>query len=417
MKLFGLIIGLIISLILAVSVHWILGILSLIIVIFIFTRPKKAIKEKDISVRFKVSSSTEEAEEEKPSEFYTVKEMPNGDFVINHKSCFELNIYNINKEEVLKLIEILDETYNKGTYERIEALTDLLMHCDIKCREIDDYLNEFKPKYDKLVNEFIECNSEWKTASEKDKKDILAEANKRAIEKLGIRPNVNLDILFNYQPKKEIEIRNLLKLFPSKVIKKYVQFWSKDYKVRTIPVDNYNRKFYEELVKHNLAVRGDKISSEKILILLKMDELKQIALKYDVQIPNKKQDAVKILSEIPEIKEELKQKLGFRQLFQLVPLPEEFKNIQVEDIKNFIDYLKIITDLIGRTYSFAFITDRTINEYKKRGFISGYEIISGEDENTCYFCRMQNGKKYKLSDKIIPPLHLACRCTLTPILD
>jgi hypothetical protein len=125
-----------------------------------------------------------------------------------------------------------------------------------------------------------------------------------------------------------------------------------------------------------LAIRGRDIPTEKILTTLKMDQMREIASKCDVKIPRKKEGAAKTLSDIEGISEYLDENVSFRELFQLTPLPEEFKDVEIEKVGEFIKYCRIIADLIGRTYIFAYYEGR--RDYSDEDYIEGYKVSVGD---------------------------------------
>ena len=104
--------------------------------------------------------------------------------------------------------------------------------------------------------------------------------------------------------------------------------------------------------------------------------------------------------------------MSFRELFQLTPLPEEFKNVEIEKVKEFIDYCRIIADLIGRTYTFAYYEGR--RSYGDDDYIEGYKVSCVDDERSCPYCKEQAKKKYSKKNRPKTPFHLACRCNVIP---
>lgn len=343
---------------------------------------------------------------------YSVQKLPNGDYLINPGASFELTLYNANKNKIDLFVDALNQSINQSNYYTIQNSMGLLTIVDIRCREIDAYVDEYRPKYEKLVKELIEKHPDWKDANERDRKDILNEVRQTALDMIYVRPDVDLNLLFEYYPWDDPLPRKVLQKYPLNTISKYIRVWDEKMKVKVIPADNADRDLYEEMVELGLAIRGREISTEKILTTLKMDQLRDIASKFDVKIPRKKEEAAKILSDIEGINEYLDKNVSFRELFQLTPLPEEFKDVEIKKIGEFMDYCRIIADLIGRTYTFAYYDER--RAHSDRDSIEGYKVLCADDERTCPYCKEQAKKKY--SKKNIPntPFHLACRCGVIP---
>jgi len=338
---------------------------------------------------------------------YSVQELPNGDYLINPGASFELTLYNTDEDKIDLFVDALNQSINQSPYNMIQNLIRILIVADIKCREIDAYVDEYRPKYKKFVKELIEKHPDWKDANERDRKDILKEVRQAALGMIYVRPDVELDHLFEHYPWDDPLPRKVLQMYPLNVISKYIRVWDEKLEVKVIPADNTDRNLYEQMIELGLAIRGREISTEKILTTLKMNQLRDIASKIDVKIPRKKDEAAKILSDIEGINEYLDKNVSFRELFQLTPLPEEFKDVEIKKVGEFIKYCRIIADLIGRTYIFAYYEGR--RDYSDEDYIEGYKVSVG-DMSTCSYCKELAKKKYSKKNRPRPPFHLACRC-------
>ena len=339
---------------------------------------------------------------------YSVQELPNGDYLINPGASFELTLYNADKHKIDLFVDALNQSINQSPYNMIQNLIRILIVADIRCREIDAYVDEYRPKYEKFVKELIEKHPDWKDANERDRKDILKEVCQTALGMIYVRPDVELDHLFEYYPWDDPLPRKVLQKYPLNAISKYIRMWDDKMEVKVISADNADRNLYEQMVELGLAIRGREISTEKILTTLKMDQLRDIASKFDITIPRKKDEAAKILSDIEGINEYLDKNVSFRELFQLTPLPDEFKDVEIKKVGEFIKYCRIIADLIGRTYIFAYREGR--RDYSDEDYIEGYKVSCVGDTSTCPYCKEQAKKKYSKKNRPNTPLHLACRC-------
>ena len=339
---------------------------------------------------------------------YSVQELPNEDYLINPGASFELILYNADKHKIDLFVDALNQSINQSPYNMIQNLIRILIVADIRCREIDAYVDEYRPKYEKFVKELIEKHPDWKDANERDRMDILKEVCQTALGMIYVRPDVELDHLFEYYPWDDPLPRKVLQKYPLNAISKYIRMWDDKMEVKVIPADNADRNLYEQMVELGLAIRGREISTEKILTMLKMDQLRDIASKFDITIPRKKDEAAKILSDIEGINEYLDKNVSFRELFQLTPLPDEFKDVEIKKVGEFIKYCRIIADLIGRTYIFAYREGR--RDYSDEDYIEGYKVSCVGDTSSCPYCKEQAKKKYSKKNRPNTPLHLACRC-------
>ena len=340
---------------------------------------------------------------------YSVQKLPNRDYLINPGAGFELTLYNADKDKIYLFVDALNQSI--GNYHMIQNLMEVLTVADIRCREIDTYVDEYRPKYEKLIKELLEKHPDWKDANERDKNDILKEVRQTALGMIYVRPDVELNLLFEYHPWDDPLPRKILQKYPTSVISKYIRVWDEKMKVKVIPADNADRDLYEQMAEVGLAIRGREIPTEKILTTMKMDQMRDIASKFDIKIPRKKEEAAKVLSAIEGIDEHLDENISFRELFQLTPLPEEFKDVEIEKVGGFMDYCRIIADLIGRTYTFAYYDGR--RDYGEVD-MEGYEVLCAPDGRTCPYCKEQAKKKYSKKNRPNTPFHLACRCRAFP---
>lgn len=340
---------------------------------------------------------------------YSVQKLHDGDYLINPGASFELTLYNADKDKIDLFVDALNQSINQSPYNMIQNLIRILIVADIRCREIDVYVDEYRPKYEKCVEELIKKHPDWKDANEGDRKDILKEVRQTALGMIYVRPDVELDHLFEYYPWDDPLPRKVLQKYPLNVISKYIRVWDEKMEVEVIPADNADRNLYEQMVELGLAIRGRDIPTEKILTTLKMDQMREIASKCDVKIPRKKEEAAKTLSDIEGITEYLDENVSFRELFQLAPLPDEFKDVEIKKVGEFIKYCRVIADLIGRTYIFAYYEGR--RDYSDGDYIEGYKVSVG-DMSTCPYCKELAKKKYSKKNRPRPPFHLACRCNV-----
>ena len=367
--------------------------------------------EKKIEVpSIEVKVSTDQPTVEYPP--HSVQKLPDGDYLINPGASFELTLYNADEDKINLFVDMLNQSINQGIYYTIQNLIGILTVTDIRCREIDAYVDEYRPKYEKHIKELIEKHTDWKDANEYDRKDILKEVRQIALGMINVRPDVDLITLFEYYPWEDSLLRKVLQRYPIDVISRYIQVWDEKMKVKVIPADYTNRNLYEQMVEFGLARKGRDISTEKVLMALNMDQLRDIASKFDIKIPRKKEGAAKILSDIEGINAYLDKNVSFRELFQLIPLPEEFKDVEIEKVKEFMNYCGIIADLIGRTYTFAYYEGR--HGYGDEDYIEGYQVSCVDDERTCPYCKEQAKKKYSKKNRPKTPFHLACRCNVIP---
>ncbi len=115
--------------------------------------------------------------------------------IINRNSSFELTLYNTSAEAVMKVVSILkdDKLWNKS-----KELVPLFSSYNIKCKEVDEYIQKYKPHYLKLTQTLINESLEYQEATDKDKEIIEREFKESILNKLPERAHCNLITLFDY---------------------------------------------------------------------------------------------------------------------------------------------------------------------------------------------------------------------------
>jgi len=165
---------------------------------------------------------------------------------------------------------------------------------NIRCKEVDDYIKEFKPIYLQKINDKIKASPEWLAASALDREDLLTEFKEDAAMSLDIQPDCNLEVLFS-EEQFDVTIDDaLIDRFGYDAIRFYL---SKKRGIHIIPADNYEHKMFEKLTDVGLAVRGESVSLPLLLESLKLKELS--ALVADLNPPKftRKAKAVEYFNE------------------------------------------------------------------------------------------------------------------------
>ncbi|MDB1935264.1 minor capsid protein [Clostridium tertium] len=69
-----------------------------------------------------------------------------------------------------------------------------------------------------------------------------------------------------------------------------------------------------------------------------------------------------------------------------------------------------------RTEIIHYLNESAFKGYKDAGCVE-VELWAATDERTCKVCSSKHGKKYRIKDRPILPLHANCRCTYLPVID
>ena len=335
-----------------------------------------------------------------------------GGWILNPNSTFPLTIYGVDEVNAANLKNILNKCFETTPYYTQQEMLPLVAQYNIRCKEIDAYIDMFKPIYMKSLEDQIVDNSEWKTASDRDRDDLLISFKKNAIATLDCRPYCDLSVLF--------ERDNIDFTIDDKLLSKYgykcISFYfRKKQKVYPISSDHYERNDFENLVKNGLAIRGIEIPINDILDGFTLKELSALVLDLNPPKFTRKANAVEYVTTVSDIRDRLNKVVSLRSLFQVVPLPHEFSSLNWEDVSQSWQYGQELCGLIAHTYIMGGYAIRN-KENKKACEELGYqwEIISRED--SCPYCKRESLKNFPNTNYPKTPLHVGCRCSVSPIL-
>ncbi|MCF8303723.1 MAG: TM2 domain-containing protein [Bacteroidales bacterium] len=325
--------------------------------------------------------------------------------VINPKSTFELTLYNANQKEIKKVVRILkdDNVWNKE-----KDLLPLFATHNIKCKEIEDYILEYKPQYHKFIEQAKANSAEYKTASEMDRLDIENEFKKEAINNLYERAACELDILFEGSEIPETIDDELIKEYGFETTSKYISFSYRKDKI----ISNWERKEFEDLLKTDLAISGSDLPNEELLFSQTLKTLNKIAEKEEGHF-KRKQKAVDYLTENPKLLDNIGKHVSTRSMFKIKPLPEKFKNIDLENLSASWAYVKEYIRLLTDTYRDS---ERCTEDIKgDKSWIKEFRVEKHEDfvpDFICQRARKECDKKYSKNRPPKLPFHVGCNCNL-----
>jgi hypothetical protein len=123
-----------------------------------------------------------------------------GAWVLNPSSTFPLTIQGVDKAQALELRKLLDESFRSGSYAAARSVSRLVARTNLRCRELDEYLHQFKPLYLNAIETQKAASPAWSGASERDRDDLLTGFRRAAIESLDVRPYCDLEVLFEGEP-------------------------------------------------------------------------------------------------------------------------------------------------------------------------------------------------------------------------
>ncbi|MBI4842710.1 MAG: hypothetical protein HY809_00075 [Nitrospirae bacterium] len=325
-----------------------------------------------------------------------------GGYIINPESSFPLTIYGVDEATIKELINKLDNN---------ESITYIVSGTNLRCKEIDDYVEKFKPHYLKKIEKLKDSSKEWAGAYGKYREDLLIKFRDQAIKTLEIIPSADLDVLFEYE---DFTINDdLIDQYGSENLRLYFRYANRFDNVIVISTNHYQQDGFEQLVEVGLAIRGLDIELSDIWSYLKTLSLKEMnALVSDIiEKPfSRKNKAVEFLITVPDIKTRLSKIIALHKLFQLSKLPNEFVGIDLGEIHKTWMYENSIANLISNTYASS-ISAISSAAFDKE-IDCAWEILTMDDDITCKYCKDAALKSYPSNKYPLVPLHIGCRCTV-----
>ncbi|MFH1259244.1 MAG: hypothetical protein ABII74_05455 [Elusimicrobiota bacterium] len=349
-----------------------------------------------------------------------IKQLPNNDYLINPGASFEMHLYNTDINTVTELVNIMKKGEEEGSGTGVVncKLLELLVKNNVRCREIDSYVNEFRPQYIQNLKTYSGLNVDWQSINEIDISSIPEEIRKKAVDELRIKPDTNIEVLFKLYPCDDSVPIEVFRKYPFKVIVKYLNVWDRGKELKVIPLEHRDRKIYEKMVELNLSMQGEAIPLKDILVTLKLSELKEIGLKVNTEPSNKKEKVIENLLSKEGVEKQIQGSINLKDYFKLISIEREFGSDIFSKLNSSIKYNELNADLIGRTFLFSYYNDSRDNSWSNpisSELITGYEISMVSDARCCPYCKDMKGKKFDKVNCPKIPLHLACRCAKVPL--
>ncbi|HEY5174039.1 MAG TPA: hypothetical protein VII95_00560 [Terriglobales bacterium] len=329
---------------------------------------------------------------------------------MNPKASFGLTLDAINREAAEEFKAALEEMWESGPYNQRRDLAELITTSNVRVREIETYVANFRPKYLAAIERQKQAAPEWATASEKDREDLLGEFRTKAVDELEIQPNCDLLTLFECEPVDATIDDSLVAKYGFDAAKLYVRHSGKLDKIHTIPADHRDRPLFEKLVGMGLAIRGHEIPVALLLSKLTLKEMSELVCDLNPPALRRKAAAIEYLESVPDIRSRLGKQVAFRELFQLGPLPPEFASLNLEKVAGTWRYAEQIAHLLTSTYWDSGWDSLNGERFAADGydFIKGWMIESAAE--CCPYCEQQAQKKFRRDQRPKVPLHVGCTC-------
>lgn len=294
--------------------------------------------------------------------------------------------------------------------EKVPELALLIAQHNLRFKEVDEFVAQYRPKFEALVSQAIASSAEWASASEMDREDLRAEFEEAALDKLGVHVGGgDLPTLLEGQPGGFEDDDELLRRFggDSALYSFYLTQLGRPDAVSTVKAQDWGRKSWEKLAEMGLALRGKDIPMHKLLDGLRLKDLNELLAGAVPKPLGRKAKAIEAALALPDLQERLSQRLALREMFQpVVPA-----NLNVDALRNAFGYASTVAMVVQQTYYTAVKTLEAIAERKRDpDLYDAWEVQNFEDPLPA--CAKPYCKKYDRLPAKRPPFHLGCSCQL-----
>ncbi|MBX3045084.1 MAG: hypothetical protein KIT33_15980 [Candidatus Kapabacteria bacterium] len=326
-------------------------------------------------------------------------------WVVNSGASFSITVLHPEKNIALSVKEILE---NKSIYfgEKRRKLIHLFAAKNIKIKEIEDYKRKYKALYLENIEKEVMLSREWELLGERDRDDLFKEFKMRAVQQLHIRPDCNLDILFNYEPNDITLDDDLIEDYGFETIDFYLWNCDKMDKIFVAESGTDYRTSFENLVSNGLAIKGEDIPLEEILINLTLKQLNSIAQNTDKEYKRKAQ-AVDFILNNNKAMERINRFVSFRELFKIKPLPEKYSDIDLSVISMTWQYHKEEAELVINTFNTCVNHFNSIQDLNN---VKSFNLFNSSNNNNCPCCESEGEREYPVKHIPILPHHIGCNC-------
>lgn len=291
------------------------------------------------------------------------------------------------------------------------GLALLIAQHNLRFTEVDEFLGKLRPRFDAEVAKLLKASPDWQGASDKDREDIRVEAEKRALDGLGVDVGgVDLGVLLKGQPNVFTEDDALIASFGGdhELYSFYLNKLGRGAAVTTVKADDWGRKLWERLAERGLALRGKDIPATEILEGLRLKDLNELLAGTTEKLPGRKAKALELATALPDLEARLAESVSFRELFRV----SNPSGLNVASLGASLGYATEVASIVLRTYVACLRTMDTIEEGKAdQEAFDAWEVESPEDPMPA--CARQYCKKAAKLPSRLPPFHIGCTCELS----
>ena len=274
---------------------------------------------------------------------------PDGSITLCRENESRVTLLGITQEVANEIVDICDEF--PSIYESERRVGMILMENEVQVKEVEEFRSKVRPVVERRVNKLIAKYPEWESLGEKDKEDVLEEfTNESMVEfddEVSPAMSVSLSYLTFKDPITVPRLNEIISEYGSDNTSTYCEHFGRKNPIIKISNVNY-RKPLEDLVDIGLAYSGKDMSVEELLSTFTLAELNEIA-STDKKF-TRKEKAIQFVAEKEDVTSIIEKHIALRSLFVLNPLPDKFKEFDVEKFIECKDYYKELACVLISLY-------------------------------------------------------------------
>jgi TM2 domain-containing membrane protein YozV len=334
-------------------------------------------------------------------------------WVMNPNVVYKIEISNVSKDVANKLSDLLYQSTFNGFYSNTHLVSAAIAENNITIKQVEEYVDKYKPMYESSIEHLKQNSEEWKTASDMDKNDLLVEFQEQVVDSFDININVDLEVLFYGKPDDITVDDKYISKYGAETFTFYLEALARGEKVIVSGADHWAREQWEDLVKNGLAVRGTEIPVNKIIETMKVADINEMISDVTSKIIRKKADVVAAALEVPDIRDRLSKKISFRELFMAKQPTSESERNELNEVLKSWNYSSEIAKLLLQTFSAGEhnLNIQDIFSYAYGNSKSNEWTVSCHTD--CKFGKKASEIVYSDSKRPNTPFHIGCSCSIS----
>lgn len=370
--------------------------------------PEGAVTVPEIKVTITTSVARPLRDENEPRNVGELTAAGESAWVLNPLSPLPMTVIGAERPVAERLKAVLATTDYWS--QKVPDVALLIAQHNLRFKEADAFVEQHKRRFDAEVEKQIAVSTEWQGASAKDREDLRAEFEEKALQSLGISiGRADFALLLAGQPEAFTEDDELLRRFgdDAALYSFYLTQLSRSIRVVTVKADDYWRRFWEQLAEKGLARRGREIPAQLLLEGLRLKDLNELLQGTIAKPLGRKAKAVDAALALPDLQDRLAQRISFREMFEAIPPADIDLSVLVKSFA----YASALATVVQRTFYTGVQTLDAIDERKReQGLYDAWQIRNWQDPLPA--CAAAVCKKYDRLPAKRPPFHVGCDCQL-----